>query len=108
MRKIEFSAASRNAYRLQQGSERLCKALRKIADGAENAAEIARKALAHRAPDDFSALQQAFEAGVESVVDRLRSPSERMIKAGEQWQMHCSDVDTLFSEMIKAGIEEAE
>lgn len=34
----------------------------------------------------------------------IREPSEEMVKAGEAWRDHCSDVDSLFSEMMKVAI----
>lgn len=39
-----------------------------------------------------------------AVLEAIREPSEDMIQAGEAWQQHSSDVENLFSEMIKVAI----
>jgi hypothetical protein len=39
-----------------------------------------------------------------TVLEAAREPSPEMIKAGEAWQAHTSDVDSLFAEMIKIAI----
>lgn len=45
-----------------------------------------------------------FQEVARAVLEAIREPSEAMIRAGEAWQQHCSDVDTLFSEMVKVAI----
>lgn len=40
---------------------------------------------------------------VQAVLDALRTPSEDMIAAGDAAQMHCSDSDFIFDEMIKVA-----
>ncbi len=42
-----LETARQNVYRLQQGGDRLCDALRKIAAGCDNPEVVARKALNH-------------------------------------------------------------
>lgn len=39
-----------------------------------------------------------------AVLTAIREPSEEMVKAGEAWRAHCSDVDSLFEEMIDVAI----
>ncbi|WP_034157892.1 hypothetical protein [Sphingomonas sp. ERG5] len=40
------------------------------------------------------------------VLDEMREPTEVMIEAGEAWRNHCSDTDSIYSEMIKAALED--
>lgn len=47
---------------------------------------------------------RAFAEDARQILTVLREPTVAMIKAGEAWQNHCSDVDSLFSEMVKAAI----
>lgn len=49
--KRELATSRRNVYRLQQGGDRLCEALRQIVTLGGPAADIASRALAHRAKD---------------------------------------------------------
>lgn len=39
-----------------------------------------------------------------AVLEAIREPNDDMIRAGEALQAHCSDVDQIFSEMIKIAI----
>lgn len=45
-----------------------------------------------------------MQEAARAVLEAIREPSEDMIRAGEAWQQHSSDVDTLFSEMVKVAI----
>lgn len=45
---------------------------------------------------------------VRAVLTAIREPSEDMVAAGEAWRTHCSDIDTLFGEMIKVAIHGSE
>ena len=48
--------------------------------------------------------RRQVRASARAVLTAIREPSEEMIRAGEAWQMHCSDLDSLFDEMIKAAL----
>ena len=39
-----------------------------------------------------------------AALEAARVPSDLMVKAGEGWQAHSSDTDTLYSEMMKVAI----
>jgi hypothetical protein len=39
-----------------------------------------------------------------AVIEALREPTPQMINAALAWQQHCSDVDSLFQEMIQAAL----
>lgn len=45
-----------------------------------------------------------WRAVVRAVLEAIREPDDAMVRAGEAWQLHCSDVDSLFSEMIGVAI----
>jgi hypothetical protein len=38
------------------------------------------------------------------VLQAIRKPSRAMVNAGLHWQSHCSDVDSLFEQMIDAAL----
>ena len=44
----------------------------------------------------------AYKA-IDEVLDTLRTPDSRMLKAGEAWRNHCSDTDRIYSAMIQAA-----
>lgn len=63
-------ADEHNVYRLQLGGQRLCEALRKIADGCDSPETVAKAALDHKAPDpDFTALRTSQSAAPASEAD---------------------------------------
>jgi len=39
-----------------------------------------------------------------AVLTAIQTPDDAMIRSGEAWQAHCSDVDSLFSEMMGVAI----
>lgn len=56
--------------------------------------------------DEGEAWWTGYVGSVRAVLQAIREPSEGMVRAGEAWQAHCSDVDTMYSEMILAALEE--
>jgi hypothetical protein len=39
-----------------------------------------------------------------AVLEAVVVPSEKMVKAADAWDLHCSDHDTLWQEMVKAAL----
>ena len=39
-----------------------------------------------------------------ALLDDLRDPTPQMINAGEAWRSHCSDTDSLWTEMVHAAL----
>jgi hypothetical protein len=38
------------------------------------------------------------------ILQAIRKPTKAMVNAGLHWQSHCSDVDSLFEQMIDAAL----
>lgn len=60
-----------------------------------------------RASEVVSAADQDWRGHVDeakALLEEIRTPTADMIRAGEAWLDHCSDVDSLFSEMVKVAI----
>jgi hypothetical protein len=39
-----------------------------------------------------------------AVLEAIHKPSDKMVKAADAWDLHCSDHDSLWSEMINAAL----
>lgn len=45
-----------------------------------------------------------FQPAARAAMEAMRDPTEEMVNAALHWQDHCSDVDSLFEQMIGAAI----
>jgi hypothetical protein len=48
--------------------------------------------------------QEKHSEIAKAVLEAIRTPTKEMIAAGKIWRSHCSDTDSLFSEMIAVAI----
>lgn len=55
------------------------------------------------APWDKLQDKATWIARAEVVLAAMHEPTPQMLNAGLAWQAHCSDLDSLFSEMISAA-----
>jgi hypothetical protein len=40
----------------------------------------------------------------DAIIELIRTPTDRMVRAGEAWRDHCSDADTMWTEMVSAAL----
>lgn len=51
--------------------------------------------------------QERWKFSARAAITAMREPTEVMTRAGDAWQAHCGDSDSLFSEMIQAALSES-
>jgi hypothetical protein len=39
-----------------------------------------------------------------AVLKAIHKPTDKMVRAGEAWHLHCSDIDSLWEEMVSAAL----
>lgn len=49
-------------------------------------------------------VQDRHRAIARAVLEAIRTPTDDMVRAGEAWLNHCSDVDSLFTEMMNVAL----
>lgn len=52
----------------------------------------------------FASVKDRYVNEACAVLTAIQEPDDAMIRAGEAWQLHCSDVDSLYGEMIGVAI----
>jgi len=49
-------------------------------------------------------VNDGHRAVARAVLEAVRTPSDKMVRAGDAWRTHCSDTDSLWQEMAQAAL----